>query len=135
MSENERLKVLQLIRDGKISPEEGLELLSVLQNTEEKTNEEDIQEIKIDFGGQESREGDIARQLGIKVERPNGKNVDINIPAGFVKFFSGIGRSNVKIDDEYIDVDEWWDKQESGYKGILLEKTTKSGKRVKIELK
>lgn len=133
MSSKERLKVLELIREGKITPEEGLELLTVLQNTEDDVSNKEEDEIRIDFGGQ-STEGDIAKSIKIKVDKPNGKNVNITLPASVVRFLGGLGTTHIRANGERIDTDEWWEKQDSGYKGVLFETTSKSGKDIKIEL-
>ena len=128
---NERLKVLELIREGKITPEEGLELLNVLQSTDD--SHEQGEELKIELGDTNT-EGNIAKNLRIRIDKANGKNFDVTLPASLVKFFGGLGHTHIKANGEHIDIDQWWEKQEAGYKGVLFETTSKSGKDIKIEL-
>lgn len=135
----ERLKVLELIKEGKVTPEEGLELLAALQqpseDSETQTDEKGEKNIHIELGVKdEDSESEIAKLIRVRVNRPNGKNVNITLPASVVRFFGGLGKTRVTVGDQDVDIDEWWEKQESGFKGVLLSKVTKSGKEVKVEL-
>lgn len=133
----ERLRVLELIKDGKVTPEEGLELLSALQNIEDDDVGERDLNLQIKGFPEEDDSGNIenAKYLRIKVQRGTGKkNVNLVIPASIVRFIGGLGSLTTKVDDEEIDISEWWEKQDSGYRGVVLETRTKSGKDIKVEL-
>jgi len=72
--DNERLKILEMISEGKITPQEALELLKALEGSQnlrvESTEEEDEKKAKRK-----------PRWLYIKVEdAEEGKNVNIKIP-------------------------------------------------------
>lgn len=132
----ERLKVLELIKEGKITPEEGLELLSALQDIYE---DEEKRELNLNIGDFSSHwnknDLEISKFLKVNIQRSNGKkNINAVIPVSIVRFLGGLGTITVNIEGKEIDINEWWEKQDSGYKGIVLDTCTKSGKNIKVEL-
>ena len=79
--QNEKLKILEMIQEGKISSQEGLELLNALQEVDK--SEKAVQENKGDGNTKE-------RFLRVRVagEGSGVKKVDVNIPLVLLKVAS-----------------------------------------------
>lgn len=126
----ERLRVLELIKEGKVTPEEGLELLSVLNNTEEI-----IDELTDDFKDKTEKNAEISKFLRVNIQGVDkNKKFDIVLPTSLVRFLGGLGKETLSVNEHKIDINQWWEKQDSGFKGIVLDTCTKSGKEIKVEL-
>lgn len=77
---SEKLRILLMIQDGKISVAEGMELLN---------NWEAI-------GGRQAVRG-AARHLRIRINGDKAQKVNINIPLGMMKFFSRFAGMGIRI--------------------------------------
>jgi hypothetical protein len=101
---DEKLKILELIRDGKVNPEQGLELLDAI-------GEGGPASIVGDFIGVRADEGR-ARFLRFSVLSRKGKEFTLNIPLGVVRFAYNLfpGRFNFKINDKELDTEELMDR-------------------------
>jgi len=110
---DERLKILQMIADGKISPEDGAGLLKALDQEEPRIQ-----------GG--------ARWLNIRVSESNDKVHNIRLPIAWagkiLNFIKGFAR-NVEFDME-----EVYQAIQGGEPGQIIEVDSDDGTRVEIWL-
>jgi len=107
---DEKLRIMQMIRDGKITPEEGLELLDALNPPESAVVQQhgEIYKIKTrlddsspdepsefrpgdddtseSFEDDQPGTGKKPKWLYIQVNEEDGKNVNIKIPIGLARF-------------------------------------------------
>jgi DUF4097 and DUF4098 domain-containing protein YvlB len=93
---NEKLRILEMIKDGTISPQEGLDLIQALEQSEKSlvraTPDQSLpgitrpqSESANDSGGSGSSKRK-PHWLYIKVNDEDGKNVNIKIPISLAKF-------------------------------------------------
>lgn len=94
---DEKLRVLEMIKDGTISPNEGLDLVEALESSERSliraTPDEEHLDIPVCCSDDETSDSDSPggktrkpRWLFIKVNEGDGKVVNIKIPIGLAKF-------------------------------------------------
>lgn len=81
----ERKKVLELVAEGKINPEEAEKLLEKLASLAGTG-----QESEAGAPGSKTAEGKHLRYLRVLVEKPGGKNVNFRIPISFLRAQSGL---------------------------------------------
>ncbi len=104
----ERLQILKMIEEGKISPEEGAKLLSAL--TSQKT------------ASGTAAVGTSARWFRVRVtDAETGKSkVNVNIPMGLVNVGVKMGARFIP-DDADIDIEEIFEQIRSGAHGKIFE--------------
>jgi hypothetical protein len=115
---DERIRVLQLIRDNKITPEEGLELLQALERAGEEN--QGVIESLVDIH-KEGEQGP-ARHLRItNYSKRSNKRFTIAIPLSVIKFFTSIfpNALHVNINDSVMDREQLLDMIHRGEKGII----------------
>lgn len=93
---DEKLRILEMIKDGTISPQEGLDLIQALESSEKSliraTPDQSLLDINRSHSEETGNDGDAAaskrrpRWLYIKVNDEDGKNVNIKIPISLAKF-------------------------------------------------
>ena len=76
MEENERLRILQMIADGKISPEEGEALLRALQTPAAADAASETQ----------GTSGESGRWLRIRIHEDGQQRVNVRLPLRLVEF-------------------------------------------------
>lgn len=115
----EKLQILKMIEEGKISAEEGVELLNALENTEEK--------IVRDKG---------AKWLRFRVKEQDGKNkVNINIPISLIDIGLNIGtKFHADLDKQLggIDLEEIIKSVKEGAEGKLVEVEDEDGDKIEV---
>ncbi|AOY77962.1 SHOCT-like domain-containing protein [Clostridium formicaceticum] len=79
--QNEKLKILEMIQEGKISSEEGLELLNALQ-------EGDKEEKSILLGKSNANNKERFLRVRVSGDGTGIKKVDVNIPLSLLKIAS-----------------------------------------------
>ncbi len=106
MSE-EKIKILEMIKDGVISSEEGLKLLEAVENKND--------EIMMKEDGE--------KWIKIRITDDDNTKVNVNLPFKFVKIGMKIGKKyipdNEKLND--IDFDEIIEMVEGGAIGKIVE--------------
>lgn len=94
MSE-EKLRIMEMIKDGTISPQEGLDLIEALESSEKSLARATPDQSLLDISHPGSEDAGDRQQSGpkrkphwlyIKVNNNDGKNVNIKIPIGLAKF-------------------------------------------------
>lgn len=92
--DEEKLRILEMIKDGTVSPQEGLELINALVSAGAPATKESSPPVSFDpcCGSDEDAAGDQPKGrkpgwLHIKVDdQETGKKVDIRIPISLAKF-------------------------------------------------
>lgn len=120
--EDEKLKILEMIKDGTISSEEGLKLLEALEAKEGSLSSEILPVGK-------------AKWLRIRVFDPNeGVKAKINIPIAIVKIALNLGGKYSKDmkEIEGIDVNEIIELIQSGAEGKIVDIEQDDGTRIEV---
>ncbi len=122
--EQEKLKILQMIEEGKLTAKEGAELLNAL-------GKEDDNNLKVKGNGLGGK------WLRVKVFESNGKQkVNVNIPLSLVNVGLKIGskfNSDLKEHLGDINIDEIVEAVKNGAEGKLVEvENEKEGEKVEI---
>ena len=123
---SEKMQILTMIQDGKITPEEGARLLDALENN-------------IEFEGQSNNKK--AKWLKIKVFDPeDGAKVNIKLPISLISIGANVGiKLATKFSPEFKevgftdnDMNEILDIIKSGEVGKIIEVDTEKGEKVEI---
>ena len=116
----ERMQILKMIEEGKISPEEGARLLSALGREKKPSGP--------------SPSGSNARWFRVRVtDTETGRSkVNVNIPMGLVNVGVKMGARFIP-EDAGIDIEELFEQIRSGAHGKIVEVTDEqSGEHVEI---
>jgi hypothetical protein len=116
----ERLKILELLQEGKITPQQAESLLSALMEPAAKENKVEVQ-----------KKGPF-RMLKICIDSENGDKVRVNIPVEFAKLLKKGRFGNVNLDDFEIDIDSILEMVQSGLNGEIVSMDSGDGAHVKI---
>ncbi len=122
----EKLRILKMIEEGKITAEEGAKLMEAMDSSDSR---ETPSETKPDTGS--------GKTLIIKItEAETGRSKsDIKIPLIFGKAVTSLipKQARIKLNGEGIDIDELLSSMNSGKKGSILDLTDSDGEdRVEI---
>lgn len=124
---DERLKVLEMVQAGKISPEQAVELLNAMEDKE-----------GVPFGLVDLHEHDqsSARRLRITGLSAKGSKKSFDIPLGVLKFFNGLFPNSLKmnINQKHLDREQLMELIYTGEKGIIYHEEDDRGSGVIIEL-
>ena len=110
----ERIRILKMLDEGKITVEEAEELLSTMDLPEEE-------ETKFETEVQSTEE---ASALKIIVIEDGEEEVNISVPLSLVKMLKGLipGKAKDKLDEKGIDIDKVMDEIEKGtFDGKLVD--------------
>lgn len=125
MSKNElreeRMKILDLLSKGIITPDDAEKLLSAMNNKTEPEIIDSVASKKTPF-----------RMLKIYVDSADGDLVKIEIPIEFAKLLKSNKFNMDKLDDMDIDIDAIISMIGSGAMGELVNISTADGDKVKI---
>ena len=132
----ERKKVLELLAEGKISPDEAeklLDKLASLSGTEQE--EHNVSSESVGVGSK------ALRYLRVQVEKPGGENVNLRIPMSFLRAQSGLHvilpqRILDKLADSGIDVSRFsrlrGQELEDALQQLNIDVDQSNGKKVRI---
>ncbi len=111
MASEEKIKILKMIQEGKISVEEGAKLLEALEDSPET-----VETVTRQTGG---------KSVKILVTDRNSDTVKVNLklPLGIARFMKNLipARERMKIEDQGIDLDSIFANLESGAQGKIVE--------------
>jgi len=127
---DERLKILQMVREGKVTPEQAVELLNAIQDGNgDSTIVESFVGILDDKGG-------LPRRLRIASVSSKGSKTVFDIPLGVLKFIYSLfpNSINFNINHNQLDTKQIMDMVYSGDKGIIYREDSVNGSGVVIEL-
>lgn len=130
----DKLRILKMLEEGKITSEEAAKLLSALGDEESKKvtikEETDLSQ----FFSILKNEGK-AKMLYIRVLSAEGDNVKITLPVEVIKLMGKIGKSNIAELEKYnIDFDMIIQAIENDIKGPIVQVDTEDGTKVLIEI-
>ena len=122
---NSKEQILEMVKDGTITVEEGLKLLNAMEATPAKG-----------FAPAPSKFANAKRMVRILVNSEKGDNVRVNIPLALVKVGMDIG-SKMKIDGKQVDLkgidfDEIVSMIDEGATGELVSVDSENGDKVRI---
>lgn len=115
----ERIKILELLKDGLITPTEASNLLDVLSQSQQNQ--------KI-----ETAKHHAFKMLRIKVDSVEGDKVRVNIPLEFAKLLKNGKFGNVNFDEMNIDIDSILEMISHGASGELVSIVDDEGNVVSI---
>lgn len=124
---DERVKILEMVRDGKVTPEQAFELLNAIGDGAGGTIVENFVD-ELDDQGPPRR----LRFTGL-----SGKgSASFDIPIGVIKFFHGLFPNSIKINvnNSQLDREQLMDRIYAGRKGVIYRDENKKGGEVVIEL-
>ncbi|MDD2282128.1 MAG: hypothetical protein PHT52_03100 [Eubacteriales bacterium] len=114
---DEKLKILELVRDGKVNPEQGLELLDAIGGSAGNPPQivENFVELHADKGG--------ARHLRITSLSSKGNKTSFNIPLGVIRFAYSLFPNSLHftINNRHLDVEELIEKIYRAEKGVVYQ--------------
>ncbi len=130
---DERLQILKMLEEGKISSEEAMQLLEALDHAEPESNPTDVISDGI---GKASRQ---AKWVRIEVQERNGNRVHIKLPVIILRaalrlggHFNIGGFNSDKLSPELMD--ELSEAIIEGEPGVLVDVTEENGNHVQIFL-
>lgn len=128
---DDKLKILKMVEEGKITGEQASKLLDTLgKNSEEKSKVVDESDF---FNIPKSVNG--VRMLYIRIKSHDGDNVKVTIPLEIVKIMATSGATVIGNVDKYnIKMDMILEAVDKGVIGPIVEIDTDDGDRVLIEI-
>ncbi|WP_018590282.1 SHOCT-like domain-containing protein [Terrisporobacter glycolicus] len=118
----DKKRILKMVEEGKITAEEAIKLLDVLDSNEkcdivvkeEVIEDDDFFDIKND--------GKKGKMLFVRVKSQDGSKVKVNIPLEFIKIMGGIGSMYSSELEKYnIDIAKLMDAIDNGFVGRIVE--------------
>ncbi len=125
----EKKRILKMIEDGKITAEEGIKLLDVLDNTksEVKHNEDEFFNLP--------KDEKLGKMLYVRVKSKEGDKVKINIPIEFIKILGGAtGVCDDELRKHNIDMEKIIEAIDGGFVGRIVEVDSEDGDKVIVEI-
>lgn len=125
----DKKRILKMVEEGKITAEEAIGLLDVLDTNkkcevvanDEKFEDDDFFDIKND--------GKRGKMLYVRVKSQDGSTVKINIPLEFIKIMGGIGSMySDQLEKHNIDIAKLMDAIDNGFVGRIVEVEDGKGK-------
>ena len=114
ISETEKIKILQMIQDGKITPEQGIELLNAFETS--KTEKQKIEE---ETRGVENSNPQWLRIVVTDLSSGK-KKVNVRLPAGLINTGTRFG-ARFTTDLHHLSPDRLKDLVRSGKTGLILD--------------
>ncbi|WP_025725363.1 SHOCT-like domain-containing protein [Acholeplasma granularum] len=116
----ERLQILELLKEGQITPEEAEKLLSALMGSKD-TEKVNKNEKKSPF-----------KMLKIIVDSKSGEKVRVNIPVEFARLLKNNKFGNSKLEDYEIDVDAILEMVSQGVLGEIVTVDSEDGDKIRV---
>ncbi len=118
----DKKRILKMVEEGKITAEEAIKLLEVLDSEgscetivkAEMVEDDDFFEIKND--------GNKGKMLFVRVKSKDGSKVKVNIPLEFIKIMGGIGSMySDELEKHNIDIKKLMDAIDNDFVGRIVE--------------
>lgn len=130
----DKLRILKMLEEGKITSEEAAKLLSALSEGEPKNVIAKEETNLSEFFNIPKAEGK-AKMLYIRVLSGEGDNVKITLPVEVIKLMGKLGKANIAELEKYnIDFDMIIQAIENDIKGPIVQIDTEDGTKVLIEI-
>jgi hypothetical protein len=128
----ERRRILKLLEDGKLTPEQAAQLLTALGDAAQAK-----QERKTADGASGTQTGRKAKNVRIRVvNHRSGRansNVDIVVPVGLVGIIARFtSKTGGRVNVDGVDIDAVWQAIQNGATGRIVDVTGDNGERVEI---
>lgn len=141
----ERMRILKMVEEGKLSPEDAAKLLAALTDAatapkaKAGAGASASASAQASFQSQAQGPGARARQVRIRVidaRRGHAKaNIDVNLPIGLVGVIARMADRFVPpAERQGVDINAIWQAVESGATGKIIDVTGENGERVEITL-
>ncbi len=147
---SEKLRVLKMLEEGKISSQEAMDLLEALGDEEsikvppvppvpammsiKEDNKAVVKVIEDDFFNIPKNKGNM-KMLYIRIKSSDGDNVKVTIPLEFVRMMvNSTGSLNGNLEKHNIDMDKILQAVDNGVIGTIVEIDTEDGDKVLIEI-
>src|SRR5262249_13812930 len=130
VSENERLRILELLEQGKITAAEAAELLAALSGRSQQGRRRERGRWLVEELGPPSHR---ARWIRVRVtdERTGRVRTNVSVPIGMVGFGLGFARRFRSVPGVSV-VDEMFEAVRSGRRGTIFDVSNEGGERVEI---
>lgn len=115
-----RKDILELLKEGKISPEQAEMLLDALDNDKQTSKEAEV-----------LRKKTTRKMLFVLIKSKDGDDVKIQVPIEFAKFMK-FAKLDPKLQEQNIDFEEIIKLVEDGLEGDLVNITSADGDIVRI---
>lgn len=125
----ERLKVLEMVKDGKVSPQQAVELLNAIQGG--SGSGPSIVDTFLEIHNDQAP----PRRLRIATTSDKG-TTSYEIPLGIIKFFNGLfpNRFKLNVNNKLLEREHVMDRIYSGIPGEIYRETNEKGGEVVVEL-
>lgn len=131
---DEKLRILKILEEGKITSEEAAKLLSAIDAKPETVNVAKREMNLSEFFEIPKNEGK-AKMLYIRILSEEGDNVKITLPIEVIKLVGKIGKANIAELEKYnVDFDMIMAAIENDIKGPIVQIDTEDGTKVLIEI-
>ncbi|MDK2564290.1 hypothetical protein QOZ84_12080 [Romboutsia sedimentorum] len=117
----DKKRILKMVEEGKITAEEAINLLDVLDPSE-KYDTDKAEIIEDDDFFDIKNDAQKGKMLFVRVKSKDGSKVKVNIPLEFIKIMGGIGSmySN-EFEKHNIDIEKLMDAIDNGFVGRIVE--------------
>jgi DUF4097 and DUF4098 domain-containing protein YvlB len=117
----DKKRILKMVEEGKITAEEAINLLDVLDPSE-KYDTDKAEIIEDDDFFDIKNDAQKGKMLFVRVKSKDGSKVKVNIPLEFIKIMGGIGSmySN-EFEKHNIDIEKLMDAIDNGFVGKIVE--------------
>lgn len=118
----DKKRILKMVEEGKITAEEAIKLLDVLDSNEKCDIVVKEEVIKDDDFFDIKNDGKKGKMLFVRVKSQDGSKVKVNIPLEFIKIMGGIGSMYSSELEKYnIDIAKLMDAIDNGFVGRIVE--------------
>jgi len=118
----DKKRILKMVEEGKITAEEAIKLLDVLDSNEKCDIVVKEEVIEDDDFFDINNDGKRGKMLFVRVKSKDGSKVKVNIPLEFIKIMGGIGSMYSNELEKYnIDIAKLMDAIDNGFVGRLVE--------------
>ena len=129
---NSREKIMEMVKDGTLSVEEGLRLLDAIEESEKRTEKTSKPEVRPLIYSAPSH----PKMLRIQVESANNDRVRVNVPVSLIRagldFTKQMKLSGMDVDLKGVDLDLIMKLVEDGQVGELVDVVSADGDKVRI---
>ncbi|SFJ07508.1 hypothetical protein SAMN02910355_0892 [Terrisporobacter glycolicus] len=118
----DKKRILKMVEEGKITAEEAIKLLDVLDSNEKCDIVVKEEVIEDDDFFDINNDGKRGKMLFVRVKSKDGSKVKVNIPLEFIKIMDGIGSMYSNELEKYnIDIAKLMDAIDNGFVGRIVE--------------
>ena len=118
----DKKRILKMVEEGKITAEEAIKLLEVLDSSEKCDTAPKSEIVEEDDFFNFKNNDKKGKMLFVRVKSSDGTKVKVNIPLEFIKIMGGIGSmySN-EFEKHNIDIAKLMDAIDNGFVGRIVE--------------